>query len=437
VVKRALRLLVVLALVAPAVAGLASSAYASNDTYTARQWALKKVGAEKAWASGRGKGVVVAVIDSGVDLHHEDLKGAFVKGRDFVDDDNDASDGFGHGTHVAGIAAARANNDIGIAGVAPDAKIMPLRVLDTSGNGTNADVDAAIHWAVDHGADVLNLSLSDGVTILDLFGGPLTSALNYAFSKGVVPVIVTGNDGAFRTELKSANALFVTATGPDDRIAPYANAVGFAKWGLAAPGGTDADGKASMVYSTIWDKKGRTHYGWGMGTSMAAPHVAGAAAVLRGMGLSAQQTVDRLMSTAKDLGNPGYDRTYGAGRLDVAAAVRGLKRSSAAAASLEPSADPSVSAPTATAAGATGDATSGTEPTAAPSADAIPRPTVGVDGPGSPGTRSPQEASRLGAIAGDDARRTSPLPALALACALAAFGCALVGYAGRRGPRRT
>ena len=435
--KRARRLLLVLLLVAPAVAGIAGHASASDDAYTGRQWALKRVGAEAAWGSGRGKGVVIAVIDSGVDLKHEDLKGAFVKGRDFVDDDNDPSDGFGHGTHVAGIAAARANNDVGIAGVAPEAKIMPLRVLDASGSGSNGDVSAAIHWAVDHGADVLNLSLSDGATILDLFGGPLTESLNYAWSKGVIPVMVTGNDHSFRKELKSAKALFVTATGPDDRVAPYANSFGFAKWGIAAPGGTDADGKSSMVYSTIWDKKGRTHYGWGMGTSMAAPHVAGAAAILRGMGLTPQQTIDRLMSTAKDLGPRGYDQAYGAGRLDVAAAVRGLRRgaSSAATASLQPSTDP-----TATAAGAVptvnGEPISDGERTAAPSAEALPRASVRVDELESP------KASRLRAIATDDVRRTSPLPALALVCALAALGLALVGFVGAdrahvRSPRRT
>ena len=427
---RVLRPLLVLVLIAPITAAFAPHAAASADTYTARQWALKRVGAETAWASGRGKGAVIAVIDSGVDMKHEDLEGAFVKGRDFVDDDNDPSDGFGHGTHVAGIAAARANNHIGIAGVAPGAKIMPVRVLDTNGNGTNGDVDAAIRWATDHGADVINLSLSDDVTILDLFGGPLTSALNYAFAKNVVPVIVTGNGGSFRTELKTANALFVTATGPDDRLAYYANAVGFAKWGIAAPGGTDTDGKASMVYSTIWDKQGRTHYGWGMGTSMAAPHVSGAAAILRGMGLSAQQTIDRLMSTAKDLGRAGYDRTYGAGRLDVAAAVRGLKRgpSAAVSATLQPSIEP---AATASAGGRTAPSPR-TSVTAEPSAGALPRATA-ASGPSSmPG------APHVRAIAaGDDRDRTSPLPLLALVCATAALGLAAVSYARRGSARRT
>jgi serine protease len=418
--------LVVLSLLAGALSGASPRAHASDDTYASRQWALRRVGAESAWATGRGKGAVVAVIDSGIDLRHEDLKGSFVPGYDFVDDDSDPSDAFGHGTHVAGIAAARANNETGIAGVAPDVKVMPLRVLDDTGNGTTAGVTAAIRWAIDHGADVINLSLSDGVTILNLFGSPLTNALNYAWSRGVIPVIASGNDSSFRTQLRSANALIVTATGPDDGLAPYANDIGFADWGIAAPGGTGESGKASMVYSTIWDSQGRTRYGWGMGTSMAAPHVAGAAAILRGLGLSPQETVNRLLSTAKDLGRGGYDSTYGAGRLDVAAAVKGLgpkKTPTVAAASGKPTADPATSAPAPQTV-----RPETARPDAHPTSGAEGRARVTIDVP------SPS-ATDIRALAGDDrgaSRDRGVLPVLALATALVALGFAGLTFVRRR-----
>jgi subtilisin family serine protease len=304
-----------------AVMALAPVAWASADRYSSRQWALDRVRAETAWSiGGRGDGATIAIVDSGVDLRHEDLKGSFVKGYDFVDDDADPSDEHGHGTHVAGIAAARADNEIGIAGVAPEAKIMPVRVLDADGRGTGSDVDAGIRWAADHGADVINLSLSDGdILVESLFGDALNESLDYAWSKGAVPVVVSGNDGFFRTQLASADGVMVTATGPDDTKASYANSVGFAKWAIAAPGGTP-ESQSSMVFSTLWTRSGRTHYGWAYGTSMAAPHVSGAAAILRGLGLTPQQTVDRLLSTARDIGEDGRDSVYGSGLLDVAAA---------------------------------------------------------------------------------------------------------------------
>ena len=186
---------------------------------------------------------------------------------------------------------------------------MPLRVLDESGSGTTGDVDAAIHWAVDHGADVVNLSLSDGVTIVDLFGGPLTESAQLRVVEGRRP-------GHRRRERRTRsarscsrrNALFVTATGPDDRVAPYANSVGFAKWGIAAPGGTE---RRREVEHGVFDDLGsagthRTTAGawgrrWRRRTSPAPRRsCAGSAS-------SPQQTVDRLLPTAKDLGGRGYD----------------------------------------------------------------------------------------------------------------------------------
>jgi subtilisin family serine protease len=300
----------------------ATTAYASSDPYSSTQWGLRLVRAEAAWSKGTGKGVTVAVVDSGVDVDHEDLRRNVVPGYDFVDHDSDPRDENGHGTHVAGIIAAVANNGRGVAGVAPDAKIMPVRVLDADGAGALSDIEAGVRWAVTHGAKVVNLSLSSGVIVEFLTGGTLTDVVDYAWSKGVIAVVSAGNEGLFRSELRRAKAIVVTATTPQDTKASYATGVGFAPWGMAAPGGTDEGGERNMILSTWWDAQGR-RYAYLMGTSMAAPHVAGAAAVLRGMGLSPQETVDALLSTAKDLGAPGRDSAFGAGRLDLAAAALG------------------------------------------------------------------------------------------------------------------
>lgn len=304
-----------------ALAGAAPQAAAApRDEFAPTLWGLKKVRAETAWAKGAGEGVVVAVVDSGVDPTHEDLRGNVIAGRDFVDDDNDPRDESGHGTHVAGIVAAVANNGVGVAGVAPKAKIMPVRVLNADGAGTQSDIEAGVRWAVANGADVVNLSLSADVLIEFVSGGTLTNAVNHAWANGVVPVISAGNEQFFRSELRGARAIVVTATTPSDTRAPYATSVGFADWGMAAPGGTSQGGEQNMILSTFWDPQGR-RYAYQQGTSMAAPHVAGAAAILRGMGLSAQQTVDRLLSTAVDIGAQGRDSVFGHGRLDVAAAA--------------------------------------------------------------------------------------------------------------------
>jgi subtilisin family serine protease len=198
---------------------------------------------------------------------------------------------------------------------------MPVRVLDEEGVGSLSRIEAGVRWAVEHGADVVNLSLSADFITEFLTGGTLTDAVNFAWSRGVIPVISAGNESLFRSELRRAKAIVVTATTPNDRKASYATGVGFAPWGLAAPGGTSDGGQQNMIFSTWWASDGK-QYAYAMGTSMATPHVSGAAALLRSMGLSPKQTVDRLLNTAKDLGSRGNDSTYGHGRLDVAAATQ-------------------------------------------------------------------------------------------------------------------
>jgi subtilisin family serine protease len=200
---------------------------------------------------------------------------------------------------------------------------MPVRVLDEDGAGTLEHVVAGIQWAVAHGADVINLSLSEDAQAV--LGPSLSDALRDAWAAGVVPVIAAGNQYVLGSGFADEPAIVVAATTRDDTKPSYSSSVGAARWGMAAPGGEQpALGNAGAILSTFWVDGQHDQYAYDCGTSMAAPHVAGAVAVLLGLGLTPQQAVDRVLSTAKDIGAPGHDDTFGAGRLDLAAATAGL-----------------------------------------------------------------------------------------------------------------
>lgn len=303
-------------------------ARAANDPGSSRQWNIPLIGADSAWSVGTGKGITIAVVDTGAHLAHEDLSARLVPGRNFVTPNAQPQDDNGHGTHVAGIAAATANNGLGVVGVAPAARIMPVKVLKADGSGTYTNAAAGIRWAVDNGAHVVNLSL--GSTVAKLSGTPevFVDAIRYAWGKGVLCVVTAGNDFVLSSEFKNEDAIVVSATTRHDEAALYSNGVGEAKWALAAPGGSGGVDPIEDVYSTYWPHSGGPFsfglYEYLSGTSMAAPHVAGAVAVLRSLGLTPLQTVERLRTTAKDLGGKGRDGLYGDGRIDVAKAVAGL-----------------------------------------------------------------------------------------------------------------
>ncbi len=316
------RIFGVLALVLGLVLALPAVATASNDPFFSQQWGLEAIGAETAWSQGRGAGMIIAIVDTGIDLDHEDLAGKLVNGASFTGASSPQDDN-GHGTHVAGIAAASTGNGAGVAGVAPDARILPVQVLNSEGIGSVSDVADGIRFAADNGADVINLSFGEVSTDVDL-ATDFTDAIRYAWAQGAIPVVAAGNDFVRTSAFTDEPALVVTATGRDDIRPGYASGVGNAQWGMAAPGGDGTVGSDEGcdadrgIVSTYTDDR----YACLVGTSMAVPHVAGAAAVLRSMGLSPQQTVDQLLSSADDVGSEGRDATFGAGRLNLAQAVQ-------------------------------------------------------------------------------------------------------------------
>jgi subtilisin family serine protease len=296
-----------------------------NDPAFGLQWNLPMVGAPSAWQVATGANVTIAVVDSGVDLQHGDLQGGKIVGHaDCVAHDpcrdnspQDGQDDFGHGTHVAGIAAANTNNGIGVAGVAPDASILDVKVLDSTGSGSADDVARGIRYAADHGAAVINLSL--GNISQSLLGTPFQDALDYAFTKkGALPVIAAGNNFVL-TSGPITHAIVVGALNRSGLKASYSN-IGSSQWVIDAPGGEPDDTNETCasaplgVLSTYFNNS----YACLAGTSMAAPHVAGAAAILSSLGLTNQQIVDKLLATARALPTTSVD---GAGALDVAAAV--------------------------------------------------------------------------------------------------------------------
>ncbi len=271
-------------------------------------WGVKRIGAGLVHvAGGTGGGVKVAVIDSGIDYHHEDLDGNYRGGRNCMANTDDPMDTFGHGTHVAGIIAAE-DNGIGVVGVAPGVSLYALKVLGPSGSGDWGSIVAALEWAVDNGIQVANLSLGNvqwpGQTVEDAFYA--------AAGSGVVLVAAAGNAGNRRGA--GDNIIYparwdcciaVGATDSADRRATFSS-TGPALW-VSAPG--------VGVNSTLMGGG----YGLNSGTSMASPHVAGLVALMIAKGVG--DVRNTLASTAKDLGDPGWDALYGSGLVDAVAAA--------------------------------------------------------------------------------------------------------------------
>lgn len=298
-------------------------AFASDDPFFDRQWALQQIGAPQAWQVTRGAGITVGIVDTGVEASHPDLAGkvaltADCVGRSVCADGAGSTDPSpGHGTLVSGVVSAATGNGRGVAGVAPDTRIVVARVLGPNGEGRAEDVNLGIRWVVDHGARVVNLSLGDPNFVLNsVQGTPLRSAIDYAWSKGAVPVLASGNYGAGglgSQNYGNLNAIVVGATDRSGAVAGYSSPVGNAKWGIVAPGGSGVSGPDNNVISTA----SGGGYASSAGTSMATPHVSASIALLLAQGLSPSAAVARLLATADKV--PCGSGCQG--RLNVAAAT--------------------------------------------------------------------------------------------------------------------
>jgi len=273
----------------------------SNDPRSHEQWGLRAVGAKAAWERSTGKEIVVAVLDTGV-APHADLPG-LLPGRSFTGDTN--PDPNGHGTHVAGIIAAAMGNGLGIAGLAPAVRLLPVQVLDAEGSGDHADIAAGIIWATDSGADVINLSLGGEES-----SDALSAAVQYAIDKGVIVVAAAGNSGSGSNAPMYPAAydpvLAVAAAGPDGTAAMFSNSGPYVD--LAAPG--------FAILSTVPDG-----YDYLSGTSQAAPFVSAAAALLLAAGRAPAEVSALLTKSARDVLPAGRDPYTGSGMLDAAAAL--------------------------------------------------------------------------------------------------------------------
>jgi len=246
----------------------------SVDALGGNLWGLDNINAPEVWGGGgsfsgaTGRGSTVAVIDTGVDLDHPEFSGRIVDGYDFVDGDAIADDGNGHGTHVAGTIAG-ANDGTGITGVAYDANIMPLRVLDDDGYGWTSDIISAVRWAADRGADVINMSLGGGG-----YSQAMADAISYATGQGSVVVMAAGNSGGSSPDYPAAHAInqgiAVGAVDQNRSLAGFSNRAGSTELDYVTAPGVN-------IYSALPGGG----YGNANGTSMAAPHVAGVAGLLK------------------------------------------------------------------------------------------------------------------------------------------------------------
>lgn len=275
----------------------------SNDPYLGSEWHLSKIGAGTAWDKAKGDGVTIAILDSGVDASHPDLAGRLVAGWNVYDGNSNTADVYGHGTKVAGAAAAALNNAIGVAGVAGNARIMPIRVSATTGSAAYSAMAQGLTWAADNGAKVANLSFRAAGS------ASVNSAASYMKSKGGLVVSSAGNNAVNEGFAITSSMIPVSSTGSADGLS------GFSSYGnyvaVSAPG--------EGIYTTT----NGGGYAAVSGTSFSSPITAGVLALIMSANPSLKNTdVESILySTALDLGVTGRDIHYGYGRVNAAGAV--------------------------------------------------------------------------------------------------------------------
>ncbi|MEM2759483.1 MAG: S8 family serine peptidase [Nitrososphaerales archaeon] len=284
---------------------LLEPAVVPNDPYYYRQWHLSKIGAPSGWDIGKGSAnTSVAILDTGVDPSHPDLKDKLLNGYNFYDNNSNWSDVCGHGTGVAGTAAAVTNNGIGVAGVAWENKILPIRITDTNCYGYYSTMAKGIVFAADNGARVANISFR-------IFNGDtLTDAAKYMYNKGGWVVAAGGNTGTYENYKDNPYIISVSATDSTDNITSFSSYGPYIDF--AAPG--------SSIYTT----SNGGSYGYKSGTSFSSPVTAGLIALMfsQSPGMTSNDVYDILKRSAVDRGTAGYDNYYGWGRIDAYNALK-------------------------------------------------------------------------------------------------------------------
>jgi len=277
-----------------------------NDPWYANwEWHLRKINGPAAWSMNSGSSsVVLAILDTGVDGTHEDLAPKMVAGWNINDNNSDTRDVTGHGTLVAGTAAASSNNAVGVASVAWGCRIMPVRISDSTGSATFSNMASGLTWAADHGARVANLSFRASTS------SAVTSAAQYFQNRGGVVTVAAGNEAVFEPALDNPYELTVSGSDPNDLLYGWSNTGN--NIDLAAPGSAYSTTRGGG-YSSV------------SGTSIAAPIVAGVAALVisNNPNLTGQEVQDTLKQSADDLGTPGWDSSYGWGRVNAERALSG------------------------------------------------------------------------------------------------------------------